>query len=131
MKMLIVDDEINNRLLLQKLVASYGSTDVVVDGREAVEAFALAISEGASYDLIFMDNMMPDMDGHEAVQAIRAKEREINVSPRDEVKILMVTALDSPKEVMRAYYRDGCTDYITKPITKEKIQTKMKEYVGE
>ncbi len=128
MKMLVVDDDFNNRTLLQKLLSPYGSADVVIDGREAVDAFVLAHSEGAPYDLICMDIMMPEMDGHQAVQIIRGKEREMGISPQDEAKILMVTALDSPKEVMRAYYRDGCTDYITKPITKEKIDNKLREY---
>jgi two-component system chemotaxis response regulator CheY len=128
MRILIVDDEFNNRMLLQKLLAPYGSGDVVVDGLEAVEAVVMAHAEGDPYDLICMDIMMPEMDGHQAVQAIRAKEKELGIHPKDEVKILMVTALDSPKEVMKAYYQDGCTDYLVKPVSKEKIEEKLRAY---
>lgn len=130
MKMLVVDDELNNRVLLQKLLEPYGEVDVVIDGLESVEAFQLAHTESQPYDMIFMDIMMPEMDGHQAVQHIRKKESEMGIAPRDEAKIIMVTALDSPKEVMKAYYRDGCTDYVTKPITKQKIDDKLKEYIG-
>ncbi|MBF0612274.1 MAG: response regulator [Magnetococcales bacterium] len=128
MKILIVDDEFNNRMLMQKLLSPYGSCDVVVDGQEALEAFILAHAEGEPYELICMDIMMPEMDGHQSVQAIREKEKELAVAPRDEVRILMVTALDSPKDVLRAYYQDGCTDYMVKPVTREKVEEKLREY---
>lgn len=128
MRILIVDDEFNNRMLLQKLLAPFGSCDVVVDGQEALEAFILAHAEGEPYELICMDIMMPEMDGHQAVRTIRDKEKELGIQPKEESKILMVSALDSPKDVLKAYYHDGCTDYLVKPVTKEKIEEKLREY---
>ena len=41
--------------------------------------------------------------------------------PRDEVKIVMMTALDMAKDVIDAYYNGGCTSYLVKPILKEKV----------
>ena len=130
MKMLVVDDEFNNRILLSKILESYGSVDMVIDGQEAVDAFTLAHTEKEPYDIIFMDIMMPNMDGHQAVQTMRKKEAEMGVLPQDEVKVVMVTALDSAKDAMKAYYRDGCTDYVTKPITKKKIDDVLRESLG-
>lgn len=127
MKMLIVDDEFNNRILLSKILEPYGSVDMVIDGQEAVDAFALAHTEKEPYDIVFMDIMMPNMDGHQAVQTIRKKEAEMGLLPQEEVKVVMVTALDSAKDAMKAYYRDGCTDYVTKPITKKKIEDVIQE----
>ena len=127
MKMLVVDDEFNNRVLLSKILEPYGPVDRVIDGQEAVDAFTLAHTEKAPYDMIFMDIMMPNMDGHQAVQTIRKKEAEMGLPPQDEAKIVMVTALDSAKDAMKAYYRDGCTNYVTKPITKSKIDDVIKE----
>ncbi|MBF0460353.1 MAG: response regulator [Magnetococcales bacterium] len=121
MKMLVVDDEFNNRALMGRLLESYGTVDMVIDGQEAVDAFFLAHAENAPYDLVFMDIMMPNMDGHQAVQAMRRKEAELGLVSRHEVRVVMVTALDSPKEAMKSYYHDGCTDYVTKPITRQKI----------
>jgi two-component system chemotaxis response regulator CheY len=122
MKMLVVDDELNNRVLMGRLLEPYGTVDLVIDGREAVDAFLLAHAENEPYDFIFMDIMMPNMDGHQAVQAMRSREAEWGILSRQEVKVIMVTALDSPREAMRSYYHDGCTDYMTKPITKQKIE---------
>ncbi|MBF0401014.1 MAG: response regulator [Magnetococcales bacterium] len=124
-KILVADDELNNRILMAKLLERYGTVDMVVDGREAVDAFLMAHTEEAPYDVIFMDIMMPNMDGHQAVQAMRKKEASLGLVSRNEVKVIMVTALDSPKEAMKSYYNDGCTDYVTKPVTQQKIDHLM------
>ncbi|MBF0099129.1 MAG: response regulator [Magnetococcales bacterium] len=130
MKMLVADDELNNRVLMGRLLEPYGTVDLVIDGREAVDAFLLAHAENEPYDFIFMDIMMPNMDGHQAVQAIRGREAEWGILSRQEAKVIMVTALDSPREAMRSYYHDGCTDYMTKPITKQKIEHILQRVAG-
>ncbi|MBF0620451.1 MAG: response regulator [Magnetococcales bacterium] len=127
MKVLIADDEFNNRMLLQKLMSQHNaSSDMVVDGQEAVDAFVMAHADGEPYNLILMDIMMPEMDGHKAVSAIRTKEKELGIHPSGEVKIIMVTALDSPKDVIKAYYRDGATDYMVKPVNHGTLTDKLK-----
>ncbi|MBF0161310.1 MAG: response regulator [Magnetococcales bacterium] len=125
MKMLVADDEFNNRVLMGRLLEAYGQVDLVVDGREALDAFLLAHAENEPYDIVFMDIMMPNMDGHQSVQAMRKKEAELGLVAQREVKVIMVTALDSPKEAMKSYYHDGCTDYITKPVTRQKLEHLM------
>jgi two-component system chemotaxis response regulator CheY len=65
-----------------------------------------------------MDIMMPKMDGHEALQEIRNLEREANIPPTKEVKVIMATALSDPKNVVRAYYKGGATAYLPKPVEK-------------
>ena len=71
MKILVVEDDFGSRRMMQKLLEPYGDVDVVVDGEEAVEAFKMAWEESTPYDMIFMDIMMPKMDGHEALKRIR------------------------------------------------------------
>ncbi|HKK00786.1 MAG TPA: response regulator [Desulfuromonadales bacterium] len=122
MRILIAEDDFTSRVLMQKLLIPYGECDVVVDGEEALEAFSLALEEGEPYRLVCLDIMMPKMDGQQALKAIRQVEHERGVSPRNEVRIIMTTALDSPKEVVEAYYRGGCTGYLVKPIEKAKLQ---------
>ena len=92
-----------------------------LNGKEAVDAFTQSLESGAPYDLICMDIMMPEMNGKEALKIIREKEKLFNVAPRDEVKIVMMTALDMAKDVIDAYYNGGCTSYLVKPILKEKV----------
>lgn len=127
MKALIVEDDFISRTILKKILLPYGVCDTVVNGKEAVEAFSIACAEGNPYDLICLDIMMPEMDGREALKIIRNKEKNSNVPPKDEVKIIMITALDTPKEVIDAYYTGGCTAYIVKPIQKAKIIEHIKD----
>jgi two-component system, chemotaxis family, chemotaxis protein CheY len=127
MKTLVVEDDFVSRLVLQKMMMPFGNCVVAVNGKEAVEAFILSQSEGEPYDLICLDIMMPEMDGREALKIIRQKEIDLNILPQNETKIVMITALDTPKEVMDAYYQGGCTSYLVKPINKDKIMNVLNE----
>jgi two-component system chemotaxis response regulator CheY len=128
MKFLVVEDDFTSRLVLQKMLLPYGLCDTAVNGLEAVKAFELAHEEGVPYDLIFLDIMMPEMDGKEALKIIRQKEQEMGIIPKDEVKIVMVTALDTAQDVIEAYYKGGCTSYLVKPIDKKKIINALKVF---
>ncbi|MBF0592271.1 MAG: response regulator [Nitrospirae bacterium] len=127
MRILIAEDDFTSRTLLQHFLSPYGDCDVTVNGNEALEAFMLAIEEGQPYNLICLDIMMPEMDGIKVLKAIRTKERELGVPQQGEAKVFMTTALDSPKNVIEAYYRGGCTDYLTKPIDTKKLLARLKE----
>ncbi len=119
MRVLIVEDDFTSRKLMQTILSPYGECDVAVNGREAVDAFQNALNNANPYDLVCMDIMMPEMDGQEALKQIRAIEREQGVRASDEVKVVMTTALDDPKNVVEAYYKGGATSYIPKPIDRQ------------
>jgi len=127
MRILIVEDDFTNRILLQKFLSPYGSCDIAVNGAEAVQAFQLAADDGIFYDLICLDIMMPQMDGNEALKIIREKEKQMKIAPEKETKILMVTALDSPKDVIESFYQGGCTAYLVKPVQKSILIRRLKE----
>ncbi len=128
MRALIVEDDFTCRKLLQGILDEFGESDVAVNGLEAVKAFSLAIEENAPYDVIFLDIMMPEMDGHEALRAIRQIEKKMGVSGSSEVPVVMVTALDDPKNVMDAYYKGGATGYMAKPIDRTLFIHLLKQY---
>ncbi len=121
MKVLIAEDDFVARRMLKEILSPFGDCDVVVDGDEAVQAFRLAWDDGAPYDLICLDIMMPQMDGQEALKQIREMEREMGIKGKKEVKVLMISALDDPKTVVQAFYQGGATSYIVKPIEKKKL----------
>ena len=121
MKSLVVEDDFVSRLVLQKMLAPLGQCDAAVNGNEAVQAFNISFEDKQPYDLICLDIMMPEMDGKEALKLIRQREKEFGIQPSNEAKIIMITALDTPKEVIDAFYRGGCTSYLVKPIEKAKI----------
>ncbi len=121
MRVLIVEDDFLSRNILRDLVSEYGVCDIAVDGEEAILAFDLACEDGAPYELIFMDIMMPGTNGLEAVRRIRAREKERGINGQREAKIIMTTALGDPKTVFEAYYQGGATSYVVKPITREMV----------
>lgn len=128
LKILIADDEFNNRLLLRGMLQSLGDCDMVVDGGEAVEIFEMALADGKPYDLILLDIMMPVLDGYAALHRMREIEHQHGVKPREETIVIMVTALDTPRSIFRAYYKSGCTDYIVKPVTRETLEGKLMQH---
>ncbi|MEO5339173.1 MAG: response regulator [Magnetococcus sp. MYC-9] len=128
MRILIVDDEPFNRMLLQQILKEVGECDLAVDGREAVEAFVIADEDGLPYDLVLLDIMMPEMNGQDALKSIRSYEREKGVVGAKETAIFMVTALDTETQVVEAFFKGRCTDYITKPVNKDRLFAKLQEY---
>lgn len=128
MRILIVEDDFASRIVLQKFLAPFGQCDITINGLEAVHAFRLAIDEGNPYDLICLDIMMPEMNGQEALKEIRKIEKERGIYSKNQVKIIMMTALDTPKDVIEAYYKGGCSSYLVKPIIRKKIISLLQEY---
>lgn len=125
MRALVAEDEFLGRKVLSVFLNTLFEVDVVVNGLEAVEAFKLAHQEGRPYDLLLMDIMMPEMDGLEALKQIRALEQERKIKPQ--VKVLMTTALDDPKTVIRSFHDGEASGYIVKPVRKDKLFEELKK----
>jgi two-component system, chemotaxis family, chemotaxis protein CheY len=128
MKTLIVEDDFISRRILKEILSPYGECDIAIDGEEAVQAFRLALDESASYDLVCMDIMMPNMDGQEALKLIRALEKERGESGAKETKVIMTTALGDPRSVVEAFYKGGATSYLVKPISKQKLLQELRNF---
>lgn len=120
MKSLIVEDDFTSRLLMQKFLAPYGESHVAVNGNEAIEAFTLAINSDEPYQLICLDIMMPEMDGHATLKEIRAFEENKGIMVGDGVKIIMTTALGDMDNKLTAV-KEFCDAYLVKPIDRSKL----------
>jgi two-component system chemotaxis response regulator CheY len=127
MRILIVEDDYTSRTYLKGILAKLGECEEALDGDEAVTAFQKALDDDAPFDLVLMDIMMPNKDGHEALQEIRDIEHQRGIPPREEVKVVMATALSDPKNVVRAYYKGGATAYLPKPIEQEALLNTLDE----
>jgi len=124
-RILVVEDDFGSRRMMQKLLEEYGEVDVVVDGEEAVQAFRMSLEEKRPYEVIFLDIMMPRMDGHDALKGIRAAEKAASVVPAAEARIIMTTVLEDPRNVIEAYFQGGATSYIVKPVDRLKIRAEL------
>ena len=115
MTTLIVEDDFTARLTLQRFLSRYGECHIAVNGKEAVEAFRMANENGSGYDLICMDILLPEMDGQAAVKEIRSLEQRRGVLSSAGAKIVMTTAVDDMKHVIRSF-QELCDAYLVKPV---------------
>jgi two-component system, chemotaxis family, chemotaxis protein CheY len=127
MRILIVEDDLICRFMIQRLIESHCDCDVAVNGREAVDAFNLAVRGNRPYDVILLDIMMPEMDGQQVMKEIRQIEEKKGIIYPQGVKIIMTTALDDPKNVVSAFH-SLCDSYLVKPIIEETLFKKIREH---
>ena len=124
LRILLVEDDVACRLLLQTFLARYGDCHVAVNGREAVDLFRTSFDRGSRYDLICMDIMMPEMDGREAVRQIRALEESRGIRSPFGSTIFMTTTVQEIREVFHCF-RELCDAYLLKPIDLGQLLSKM------
>lgn len=120
LKFLVIDDEFSCRAILRRYLKGFGQCDVAVDGLEMIEAFETSLKADAPYSLLFLDIMMPQMDGIEALSKIRQLEDFYSVDKEDQVQVVMTSALSDEATKKRCEAFD-IVDYIEKPITKDDI----------
>lgn len=126
-RVLLVEDDFVSRLMLQTFLSRYGDCHIAVNGKEAVEAFQIALDQGQKYDMVCMDIMMPEMDGREAVRQIRALEEAHGILSSSGAKIVMTTAVEDIKEVIQCF-QQLCDAYLMKPIDLGQLLSLMKCY---
>ncbi|MGN7613118.1 ATP-binding response regulator, partial [Magnetococcales bacterium HHB-1] len=113
LKILLVDDSEDNRLLIQAFMKNDPHQLVMAkDGIDAVDQF-----KRDPFDLILMDLQMPVMDGFEATQQIRIWEKAQN-HPRTVIIALTAHAMSEASEQV---FAAGCDLYLTKPIRKRHL----------
>lgn len=125
LQILLVEDDFSCRLLLQTFLSRYGECHLAINGREAVEVFRAALNQGKTFDLICMDIMMPELNGRDAVLAIRALEEDNCITSTNGAKIIMTTAVTEIKEVMLCF-KSLCDAYLMKPIDLTELLAQIK-----
>jgi two-component system, chemotaxis family, chemotaxis protein CheY len=125
MKTLIVDDDELSRMLMSDILSPYGSCDTANNGIDAIALFEKALSGGVPYNLICLDILMPEMDGHQVLKQIRSIEDSRGIAAPDAVKIIMVTS-ESDVDIILKAYNIRCDVYVTKPFTRQLIVDKIR-----
>jgi DNA-binding response OmpR family regulator len=118
-KILLVDD--SNTVLMMVTMALNASGYEVVSARDGAEGVAMAVSERP--DLILLDIVMPKMSGIEACRLIRAHEVTAGIP------IIMVTTRSEASNV-ETCFKNGCNDYVNKPINKSELLTKVRSVLA-
>ncbi len=120
-KILLVEDNKTNQLFMKIILKKMGfSFDIANDGLEAVKNFKLCNSTDArtnKYDIILMDENMPNMGGIEATQNILEYEKE-NSLKHTPIIALTANALKGDRE---KFLEAGMDEYLTKPVNKKRL----------
>ncbi len=118
-KVLLVDDS-PTVLMVEKMILAKGPFQIVTarDGREAIEK-----AKSEQPDVVLLDVVMPNLDGLSACAAIRQQPETAHIP------IIMVTTRGEETNVETAF-RNGCTDYVTKPINGIELLTKLNHVLG-
>jgi len=124
MKSLIAEDDFISRQHLYHLLAKYGEVKMAQNGREAVWAFFEAVTDGNPFDLVCLDIQMPEMDGLEALKAMRVLESACIKEGHPPAKIMMTTVQADRSQVAQALEK-GCTSYMLKPIEDCNLEEKL------
>lgn len=127
MRFLIVDDDTSIHMYLQSVLAPYGECDCVLGGKEGVAAFAQAREDGAPFDVVLMDILMPDMTGHQAAMLMRDMEKKSGVTRQDQFTLVMITSLVDDANVSSAFFEAEATCYIVKPLDKAEVIAELKQ----
>jgi predicted ATPase/signal transduction histidine kinase/DNA-binding response OmpR family regulator len=123
-RILVAEDQPENRLLLTKLLSSVGfEVREAVNGKEAVRVY----KEWHPH-LIWMDIRMPVMDGYEATKRIKNHQLNRNNST-NETKIIALTSSTFDEERDRVL-KLGCDDFVRKPFNEHELFQKMTEMIG-
>lgn len=119
-KVLLVDDDRLNNRILKRLLKIYNiELDTCERGIECIDK----INNGEQYDLIFMDIMMPDINGIDTLKKLKSN-KNFNT------KVIALTA-DALSTSKNKYLKAGFTDYLAKPFKKEELEEKLKYLLGE
>ena len=118
-KVLVVDDNAVNLRVAVGLLKIYGiQADTATSGIRAVE-----MVRKTDYDLVFMDHMMPDMDGIDTTVVIRSLGGKYTHLP-----IVALTA-NAVRGVMEMFKAEGLDDYLAKPIEMSKLNAVLKKWI--
>ncbi|MFT6122913.1 MAG: CheY-like chemotaxis protein/HPt (histidine-containing phosphotransfer) domain-containing protein [Oleiphilaceae bacterium] len=124
-RILLVDDNHINQLVAQRILNYLGlQADIGNNGKEAIASLMLTHNT-LPYTLVLMDCQMPEMDGYEATQAIRAGEAG------DHYRAIPIVAMTA--NAMQGD-RDKCLaagmdDYLSKPVNPDELLSKLKQYL--
>jgi len=132
-RLLVVDDIATNLKVVEGLLSPYKTTvDTCMNGLQAIELVKRSISEKREYDIVFMDHMMPGMDGIEATAAIRAWEKEQQEKGilSKQVPIIALTA-NAVVGMREMFIENSFNDFISKPIDVSKLDEILNHWIPE
>jgi len=124
-RILIVDDNDMNLYVTRGMLTPYGlQVDTALSGAEGIKKIKSLAESGSVYDIIFMDHMMPVMNGIEAVKIIR----ELG-SKYKELPVIALTA-NAVAGMKNMFLENGFSDFLSKPVNMKELDEILKKWIS-
>ncbi|MDR1322204.1 MAG: response regulator [Gracilibacteraceae bacterium] len=125
--LLVEDIEINREIMIALLEPASLQIDCAENGAEALRIFT---ESPGTYDLIFMDIQMPEMDGYEATRRIRAWEKEHQAEHPHGIPIIAMTANVFREDVEKCQ-EAGMNGHVGKPLDFDEVLRTLRQYLAD
>jgi two-component system chemotaxis response regulator CheY len=125
-KILFVEDEFTSRKILYSFLSPLGEVDIAINGKEAFTAVEKTVKNAQPYELIFLDIILPELDGITALKKIRELETQYGLNEHTRSKIIMISSHTDKNIILKAD-RSGCTSYMIKPIDKTRLYNEIRK----
>ena len=119
-KILVVDDNDMNRIVIKQLLKS--SKIQITTASSGFECLDYAAKE--KYNIIFLDHMMPEMDGIETLKKLKSMDNNLNINTP--IIVLTANAISGAKEM---YLKNGFNNYLSKPLNSENLDNMIMKYL--
>lgn len=126
MKTLVIEDEIVCRLCLERMLEKHSIVSVAESGDRGLQMFRDALENNVRFDLIFLDIMLPGMNGLDVLRKVRQAEGCQEIHAADRVKVVMTTGLEDSGNILDAF-RKHCDAYLIKPLKADEINETLIE----
>ncbi len=116
--MLVDDDEDDNFFHKKEIIDNHFAENVIIQDSAKKALEYVKTKKDPVTDLIFLDINMPGMTGWEFLEAYKS----LNVDAQKNTIIIMLSTSANPKDIEKAGTWDFVSDYVTKPLTKERLE---------
>lgn len=126
-RILIVEDNSENRELLAEILRDMATCDFAETGTEAIRTYNRSVEQNTPFDLILLDLELPEMSGLSILERIRESERQAGIRLAEGVPVVVVTGYQ--RRFLEAFNK-GCDDYLLKPIDAGSLIAKVTQILS-
>ena len=125
MKVLIIEDDKSTLALIKKILGDNVECATSLTAMEGIEKFVDDMITFDSFDAVLMDINLPDINGVNCLRLLRRFEAVKGIVDKRKAKIIMMTGT-ADEENVKGSLKNGCDQFLIKPVSKEKIEAKFK-----
>jgi two-component system chemotaxis response regulator CheY len=128
MRTLVVEPSPVNRAFLLGVMEDQGPCVAAATAGDGLRLFLEALERGEPFDVVFLDVQLPDMNGLQVLETMRAEESRREVPPLRAVKALITSASSDEHAAARAFFQGQAISYLTRPLTVGKIFNELERF---